>query len=146
MGSPGNVGRSSAISLDLPALLTHRHVALNVASAACKVVAARVKRCAPHDFEEQVVSALGEAFNNTVLHAYAGRSDGRVMIEIVTSSNELGLYVIDNGASFDISAVRDPMLDDARESGMGVFIMRAFMDVVTYRSGPPNVLSLRKLF
>jgi serine/threonine-protein kinase RsbW len=117
------------ISLQVPALLTYRDVAMRVVSAACKIFAADSKRLEPREFQEQVVSAVGEAFNNTVLHAYRGRSDGRVTIEVEPNGD---------------AAVPIPELEELPESGMGLFIIRSFMDEVVYRSGPPNVLSLRK--
>ncbi|MGZ3416649.1 MAG: ATP-binding protein [Polyangiales bacterium] len=130
------------ISLQVPALLTYRDVAMRVVSASCKIFAMQAKQ--PQEFQDHVVSALGEAFNNTVIHAYRGRSDGRVTIEIEPQAEMLEIRIIDNGVSFDLSAVPTPELDDLPESGMGLFIIRSFMDEVAYRSGPPNVLSLRK--
>jgi serine/threonine-protein kinase RsbW len=140
--------RCSVIRLELPASLTYRGVALQVVAATCETIAAEVKRLHRSDgidFTEQVVSAVGEAFNNTVLHAYQGGTDGRVIIELEIGSNALLIRIIDSGASFDLGAVPDTELEGVRESGMGVFIMRAFMDEVAYEPGPPNVLSLRKL-
>lgn len=132
------------ISLQVPALLTYRDVAMRVVSAACKIFAADSKRLEPKDFQDQLVSAVGEAFNNTVLHAYRGRSDGRVTIEVEPKGETIEVRIIDTGTSFDLAAVPVPELDELPESGMGLFIIRSFMDDVVYRSGPPNVLSLRK--
>jgi serine/threonine-protein kinase RsbW len=132
------------ISLQVPALLTYRDVAMRVVSASCKVFAADAKQLPPQQFQEQVVSAVGEAFNNTVLHAYRDRADGRVTIEIEPKGELLEIRIIDSGTSFDLSAVPTPHLDELPESGMGLFIIRSFMDDVAYRSGPPNILYLRK--
>jgi len=132
------------ISLQVPALLTYRDVAMRVVSASCKIFAQNLKSTDPQKFQEEIVSAAGEAFNNTVLHAYRGRVDGRVTIEVEPKADLLEIRIIDNGTSFDLSAVPTPELDDLPESGMGLFIIRSFMDDVAYRSGPPNVLYLRK--
>jgi serine/threonine-protein kinase RsbW len=40
--------------------------------------------------------------------------------------------------------VAEPDLDALPESGLGLFIMRSFMDKVIYTAGAPNVLSLTK--
>lgn len=130
------------IKLQVPAKLTYRDVALRVISAGCKVFASRVDL--PVEFQDQVVSAIGEAFNNTVLHAYRGRPEGKVTIEFDPQDKQLEIRIIDDGQSFDLSAVPTPELDELPESGMGLFIMRAFMDEVSYQAGPPNVLYLRK--
>ncbi|HEX7598493.1 MAG TPA: ATP-binding protein, partial [Polyangia bacterium] len=50
----------------------------------------------------------------------------------------------DFGASFDPAAAPVPELDAMPESGLGIYIMRSFMDEVTYRAGRPNVLILSK--
>ncbi len=132
------------IALQIPALLAYRDVAMRVVSASCKVFATGSVRMAPQAFQDEVVSALGEAFNNTVIHAYRGRDDGRVTIEIEPRTDVLEIRVIDDGTSFDPASIPDPVLGDLPESGMGLFIIRSFMDEVLYRSGPPNVLLLRK--
>jgi serine/threonine-protein kinase RsbW len=67
-----------------------------------------------------------------------------VTIEVEPKADLLEIRIIDNGTSFDLAAVPTPELDDLPESGMGLFIIRSFMDDVAYRSGPPNVLYLRK--
>lgn len=132
------------IKLQVPAELTYRDVALRVVSASCKVFAGRSAAVEPREFQDQVVSAVGEAFNNTVLHAYRGRPEGRVTIEVELLHEAVEIRIIDEGVAFDLSAVPTPELDELPESGMGLFIMRAFMDDVSYRPGPPNVLRLRK--
>ena len=52
--------------------------------------------------------------------------------------------LIDYGNSFDIQSVREPDLDAMPESGLGLFIIRSFMDAVAYTPGQPNVLSMTK--
>lgn len=132
------------ISLQVPALLTYRDVVLRVVSATCKIIAQDLEVADWQRLQEEIVSALGEAFNNTVLHAYRGREDGRVTIEVEPKQRTLELRIIDQGTTFDLSAVPTPELAELPESGMGLFIMRAFMDDVAYQAGPPNILYLRK--
>ena len=62
-------------------LLEHRDVALRAVSAACKLVARRPYRPELNEFRMHVVSAVGEAFNNIVLHGYAGRNDGVIEMD-----------------------------------------------------------------
>ncbi len=49
----------------------------------------------------------------------------------------------DYGESFDLDAVATPDLDQLPESGLGIFIIKAFM-TIRYRPGRPNVLTLSK--
>src|SRR3954454_7115386 len=124
-------------------LLEHRDVALRAVSAACKLVARRPYRPELNEFRMHVVSAVGEAFNNIVLHGYAGRNDGVIEMEISTDPDRITVELRDYGQSFDLDAVATPNLDLLPESGLGIFIIRAFMSI-RYRPGRPNVLTLSK--
>ena len=130
------------ILLRVPGTLEYRKLALRAASEACRI--------AQHDewegttLEVQAVSALGEAFNNVVLHSYAGRPAGEVVVEINWTRNEIVMQITDDGLSFDPEQVELPDLDALPEGGMGLFIIRSFMDEVDYQAGPPNVLRMVK--
>jgi serine/threonine-protein kinase RsbW len=124
-------------------LLEHRDVALRAVSAACKLVTRRPQRPEWNEFRMHVVSAVGEAFNNIVLHSYAGKNEGVIEMEIRTDPDRIVIELRDYGESFDLDAVATPNLDLLPESGLGIFIMRAFMSI-RYRPGRPNVLTLSK--
>jgi serine/threonine-protein kinase RsbW len=124
-------------------LLEHRDVALRAVSAACKLVTRRPQRPEWNEFRMHVVSAVGEAFNNIVLHGYAGRDDGVIEIDIRTHPDEITVELRDYGESFDLDAVATPDLDLLPESGLGIFIIKAFMSI-RYHPGRPNVLTLSK--
>jgi serine/threonine-protein kinase RsbW len=124
-------------------LLEHRDVALRAVSAACKLITQRPQRPELNEFRMHVVSAVGEAFNNIVLHSYAGRNDGVIEMEIHTEPNEIMVELRDYGESFDLDAVATPDLDQLPESGLGIFIIKAFMSI-RYLPGRPNVLTLSK--
>lgn len=97
------------------------------------------------DFEPEVVSAFGEAFNNVAVHGYRDADPEPVQIEVGWDSDRLVITMIDSGRTFDPSTIAPPNLDDLPENGMGLFIMRSCMDEVDYRPGPPNTLRLVKL-
>lgn len=141
------------IRLAVPGLLLYRDVVLRVIAASCKL--ARVQSGRQHDdseaaFGEQVVSAVGEAFNNIALHGYSPAEVGDVRIEIAIDADCMTIRLIDEGKSFDPAHVPAPDLASLPEHHMGLFIMRSFMDEVTYRPGRPpsssNVLTLTKRF
>ncbi|HVX95586.1 MAG TPA: ATP-binding protein [Polyangia bacterium] len=123
--------------------LDHRDVTLRAVSAACKLVTRRPQGPAWNEFRMQVVSAVSEAFNNIVLHGYAGRGDGEIEIEIRASLDRITIAMRDFGSSFDPTTVPPPDFDALPESGWGLFIIRAFMDI-SYAPGRPNVLTLSK--
>lgn len=124
----------------------HRDIVLRAVAAACKLV-----REAPTespdaewtDFRIHVVSAVSEAFNNIVLHSYAGRDDGIIEMNIRTRRNFISVELRDFGSSFDPDEIPMPDLDLLPESGLGMFIIKELMDV-SYRPGRPNVLTLSK--
>jgi serine/threonine-protein kinase RsbW len=93
----------------------------------------------------QVVSAVGEAFNNVVLHGYAGRKEGSIDMRIQTRRGLIRIELRDWGASFDPTTVPPPKFDTLPESGLGLYIMQSFMDM-TYRAGRPNLLTLTKRY
>ncbi len=123
--------------------LGHRRDTLRSVSAACKLVSERVKSPEWKEFRLQVVSAVAEAVNNIVRHGYGGDEDGVIEVEIRTSRDHIDVELRDWGASFDPDAIAPPDLDSLPESGLGVYIIRAFMNM-QYQPGRPNVLVLSK--
>jgi serine/threonine-protein kinase RsbW len=123
--------------------LQHRDLVLRSVSAACKLVTARVDNPAWQDFRMQVVTAVGEAFNNIVLHAYAGREDGIVEMDIQTRPDHICIEFRDWGDSFDPDSVPLPDLERLPESGLGIYIIKTLMQI-SYAPGQPNVLTLSK--
>ena len=99
------------------------------------------------EFEAQTVSAFGEAFNNIAIHSYRAGPPGDIDIEIEADEDGIVIRLMDTGKSFDPASIAPPDMDDMEdlpESGMGLFIMRSFMDEVEYSPGSPNVLRLVK--
>src|SRR5947208_11996041 len=132
------------IKIQMVGRLQHRDLVLRSVAAACKLVNARTDS-AWSDFRTQVVTAVGEAFNNVVLHSYEGQDEGIVEIEIQTKPDRICIELRDWGASFDPETVPLPDFDSLPESGLGIFIIKALMDI-QYTPGRPNVLTLSKSF
>jgi serine/threonine-protein kinase RsbW len=105
-----------------------------------------------HEFDDKVVSAVGEAFNNVAIHAYRDLSVGPVGLEIEVAADGITLRLSDTGRVFEpgVESKKMPALDSLPESHMGLYIMRSCMDKVTYRPGNgeavPNLLTLSKRF
>ncbi len=130
---------------------------LRVVSSSCKLVcsAHQGTQEASHEdhddeFTTQVVSAVSEVFNNIAIHGYKNRTVGNVDLEIEVDEDHITLRLSDTGRSFDLSAVPAPKLEELPESQMGLFIVRSFMDEVSYApangAGTSNVLTLRKRY
>ncbi len=136
------------IRLNVPAALRYRDLAIRAVAAACKLVGSEMGLRGRNAFDDEVISAFSEAFNNAALHC-AQPAKGLLEIEIDAATDGITIELRDRGAGFDILSVPDPDFESLPESGMGIFIMRAMMDEVQYRLGDgerPNVLVLRKRY
>ena len=139
----GMIPNGAPFRIQMLGRLEHRDIILRSVSAACKLVAARADQPAWAEFRMQVVTAVGEAFNNIVLHSYAGRDDGVVEMDITTFPDRICVEFRDWGESFDPESVPLPDLDGLPESGLGIFIIKTLMEF-SYAPGRPNVLTLWK--
>ena len=139
----GMMAVPALIRIQMLGILSHRDVALRAVSAACKLVTGRPQGPVWNEFRMQVVSAVGEAFNNIVLHSYEGREDGVIEMQIRTRRDRISIELRDYGSSFDPTQVPTPDFDSLPESGLGLYIIKAFM-TISYRAGRPNVLTLTK--
>jgi anti-sigma regulatory factor (Ser/Thr protein kinase) len=136
---------TALIRLQLLGILEHRDVALRAVSTACKLVTPRPQGRAWNEFQMQVVSAVGEAFNNIVLHGYAGRKEGSIDLRIQTRRGHIRIELRDWGSGFDPTEVPAPAFETLPESGLGLFIMQSFTEMA-YRLGRPNLLTLSKRY
>jgi serine/threonine-protein kinase RsbW len=132
----------------VPGTLRYRDLAVRVVGAACKLVGAQDMDTGPFrinsEWDNQVVSAFGEAFNNAAIHSYRDSKPGDVEVEVDVGPTYITIRLIDFGRSFDPDDVPPPNLDALPESGLGLYIIRSFMDEVKYEPGSPNVLSMTK--
>jgi serine/threonine-protein kinase RsbW len=138
----GMMPEPALIKIQMVGRIQHRDLVLRSVAAACKLVNPRTDT-AWNDFRTNVVTAVGEAFNNVVLHSYEGQDEGIVEIEIQTRPDHISVELRDWGESFDPESVPLPDFDSLPESGFGIFIIKSLMDV-QYTPGKPNVLTLSK--
>ena len=138
----GMMAQPALIKIQMVGRLQHRDLVLRSVAAACKLVNAR-PNSAWTDFRTQVVTAVGEAFNNVVLHSYEGQDEGIVEIEIQTRPDHIWIELRDWGASFDPESVPLPDFESLPESGFGIYIIKTLMEI-QYKAGHPNVLTLSK--
>jgi serine/threonine-protein kinase RsbW len=144
------------VRLSVPGTLQYRHVVLRVVASVCRLV-----RCghedvqershdeSVEDFDDKVVSAVGEAFNNIAIHAYGATEPGTIELELHVEPGKLTVRFSDTGHGFSMSAELGHEREALRESRMGIEIMLACMDEVTYARGGdagPNVLTMTKRF
>jgi serine/threonine-protein kinase RsbW len=136
------------VCVEVPGKMECRDVVLRAVSAACKLATPATQSPGTRnpDMRMQVVSAAGEAYNNIVLHGYAGRQPGSVQMRIQKCLRCVRVEIKDTGVSFDPTHTPPPDLPLLPESGLGIFLMRSMVDELSYVAGCPNVLTLVKHF
>lgn len=98
------------------------------------------------NISNHVLSAFNEAFTNIVLHSYDDDLKGHVEIEIGFDDKSIRLIIIDYGKGFNPDKIIPPDLDLLPEGGLGWFIIKSFMNRVSYKRGDKNVLIMEKDF
>lgn len=86
-----------------------------------------------------ILLATTEAITNTILHGYQG-NNGLIDVEVKQESNSVFVYLRDEAPQFDPTQVPTPdltlSLQDRPMGGMGIHLMRQFMDRIIYRELP----------
>ena len=131
------------VFLEVPGKLECRNVVMRTVSAACRSAGITSDE-RNREVGVQVLSAVGEAYNNIVMHGYSGRTPGSVQVKIRNCPRCVQVEIRDTGASFDPTQVPLPDLTALPESGLGIFLIRAMVDEVSYVPGSPNMLTMVK--
>jgi serine/threonine-protein kinase RsbW len=84
--------------------------------------------------------AVREATVNAVLHGNEYASDKHVTVLFEAAPESLTVRVCDEGKGLDAAALPDPLAPQnlSKESGRGIFLIRAFMDEVRFRNINPG--------
>jgi serine/threonine-protein kinase RsbW len=84
----------------------------------------------------QVSMAVREAMVNAVLHGNRYDPQKRVELTLERSDRNLVVSVRDQGEGLDVQKIPDPLAPEnlLKQSGRGIFLMRAFMDEVQVNS------------
>lgn len=143
----GHADGTERFRFSVPARLEYRDAARAFISFVCGQLARRERLS--DELGHRVISAFVEAFNNAVIHGYADRAAGPIDVELAVADDKLSLTVSDEGRGFSPEDVPPPPLEGGVESlpegGMGLFIMRSFMDRVDFRQEKGhNVLIMEK--
>ena len=98
------------------------------------------------DTVDSIELAFNEAYANISRHAYKSGVKGPVQIEIFVKDRMLEIRLEDNGENFNPTEVKEPDFQNLGESGLGMWLMKQFMDDLVYESGEcgQNVLRLIK--
>ena len=91
------------------------------------------------DVVGELVLAVNEAVINILIHGYRDRP-GEVTIELVRENSGLEVRLSDSAPAFDPTSVPPPNMNPPLEKrpagGLGVHMMRSFVDELSYRRLP----------
>jgi serine/threonine-protein kinase RsbW len=96
-----------------------------------------------------VVLAVDEAVTNVIVHGYRGRP-GTIQVEVTREATDVVVRLRDHALPFDPTGARPPdlarPLEERPPGGLGIYLMRQYMDEVAYRLTPQggNELILKK--
>jgi serine/threonine-protein kinase RsbW len=111
---------------------------VNTAEQAAMKMAAK----AGFDIEEahRIAMSVREAAVNAVLHGNAYDPKKKMMVSFENTGNGLIITVVDQGRGLDADKIPDPLAPEnlLKQSGRGIFLMRAFMDDVRIRKLEPG--------
>lgn len=86
-----------------------------------------------------ILLATTEAITNTIVHGYNGKG-GLIELEIRHEDDSVAIYIRDEAPLFDPTQIPTPDLDlpleDRPMGGMGIHLIRQFMDRIIHRESP----------
>ncbi len=80
---------------------------------------------------DDIKVAVGEACNNAILH---GKGNESIDIVFIVNDNELIVEIEDFGDGFRVNEYESPDLNNPKEGGLGIFIIKTLMDNVNINS------------
>ncbi len=89
---------------------------------------------------DRISMAVREATVNAVLHGNQFDRNKRVNVAFEATQEHLSVSVRDEGKGLDPEIIPDPLAPEnlLKQSGRGIFLIRAFMDEVHFRSMEPG--------
>ena len=80
----------------------------------------------------QLELAITEAASNVMRHAYRGRTDRQIQLDIEVFADRVVLRLHHLGETFDPDAVKTPAFDGTQDGGFGMYIIAESVDDVRY--------------
>lgn len=96
-----------------------------------RLAVSSLANCVGFDIEavEDIKVAVSEACTNVVCHGKINRDECyEVACEI--GEERIIISIIDRAGGYDMSQYQRPVMDDLKEGGLGIFIIKALMDEV----------------
>ena len=103
----------------------------------------------PADVAFQLDLVLEELVTNCIVYGRPGNGEGTIRLRLERAGDTVEIDLVDDGIAFDPRSAPEPDLDatleDRQVGGLGVFLVRQFVDEFDYRrEDGRNHLHLRK--
>jgi len=91
------------------------------------------------DEQHRIGMSVRECMVNAVVHGNRYNTRKKVHLTVSRTAGRLEIVVGDEGSSFDVSKLPDPLAEEnlLRQSGRGLLMMQAFMDEFQVRPRQP---------
>ncbi len=96
---------------------------------------------------ECVVLAINEACMNVIEHAYKGRCDGDIILDVFCNDRNLIFRLTDFADHVDPGVLQPKELNNLEPGGLGVYLLDEIMDEVRFMpctKGEGNILEMKK--
>jgi len=86
------------------------------------------------DDKDSLAIAVTEIVGNAINHGNQGKFNKKVTVDFEYKNNTITVTIHDEGKGFDVNKIENPLEPDnlLKESGRGIFIVRALMDKVEF--------------
>lgn len=103
----------------------------------------------PDEVVDQFKLAVDEACTNVIEHAYCGDTSCDITVAVTITGERFTVVIRDEGRAFEPQSYQSPdlvnLVQQRRDGGFGVHLMRRLMDRVEYRKrGRFNEVALTK--
>ncbi len=100
-----------------------------------KDVTEGIMRCRVSDENEiyLVKLAVAEATTNIIKHSYCGECNEEINLKVMMEGNKIEFLIRDFGKKVEIKDIKSRELDNYKENGLGVHIIKSVMKSVEYR-------------
>lgn len=90
---------------------------------------------------EDIKLALAEACTNAIKHGCCEQNK-EYKVRFVVGERSLTISIADKGCGVEAKDVKDPDLENPKEGGLGIFIIRTLMDEVNFENLPDSGFTL----
>ena len=107
----------------------------------------RTKDCGCETME-CVIIAINEACMNVIEHAYKGRCDGDIVLDVFCDHHKLVFRLTDFADRVEPAVLRPKELNHLEPGGLGVYLLDEIMDEMHFMPcphGEGNILEMKKI-